>query len=954
MQSNPSKRHLDDEETDEPVQKRQRLHDVSGSQTAGASSSSSQMVGTSTTPTMMGDPAQNANNDLNSSLSQQGSSSFSPAFPQHAVASISSNMATQHANPPTVPLAQPFTIGGQQAAVMTDGIQGLPAPVHPGLIFCGLNQNARSFFESRVSAPFDPTRQQKYPPYAHLSHEAHIPTALHAQQYRAAIWERSPVYHDPTLPTVRANDAYNAERWYTAAIDLTQMRDNLGGKGKGASRFIELADNGQPHYKPEELIGLYFKFMDVVNDGTQYGFRVSTNTRHQKLVRKRKNQMMTAHDRLEAALQAIRHEKGIFGDLLGADGDGNLVEFAYDPRAYADVKNEDRRANLNRGVDKDQRKKPDAPDSFPWSEMAAEKRRACVYSAWSDVPAAERITTPAAAHAFFQSTAQRSTPRGTDPTLDHFYRNLDYFARMLYDSVVSSCGMQDTPTSNQAKAFTSAAPEFKTGDYEREIRNVQAWCYRVCEMLAEGAAYGYLMPQTDGQTPFESSRHPHCTVSQIFFGEQGRNVTVFQRFGAVQMALVCSKAIASPFRGEVEAFLRLRDLIWEPLAYLETKVQHRKSNVKRKAPGMPRNNGAGDNGEGSSSGAKRRRASRPAENQHVTSSAEPHHNANNPAAQPQTNPTAAPPYPASDPHSAAQPHNSAMPATQPGAAPRSSAVDPFDDTRSRSLANHPEAPQDEQGGNTADADAADSSSNASDSDDDMADARSDCSDPQEAEWADLIYSGVKPRRALQLVYPEDYARMVAAEEARAEAVAKGYIAPHYPTYPYPGLPQTDVDGSTFAPDHHQPPTSLPNQQPPVFPNDANNSGGWPGSGGPDMAAAANVDPEAQRERTTFHQAAGGTEWPSWLDPRLEDGSVSGAANTVPPSLPEVAPAQHQPQPFEGSEEDEPHEMDCDYDYGAGDGTAAAVDGASTVAAGTPASGAYTPATDYSDPNFGFK
>ncbi|KAB2574642.1 hypothetical protein DBV05_g6703 [Lasiodiplodia theobromae] len=316
-----------------------------------------------------------------------------------------------------------------------------------------------------------------------------------------------------------------------------------------------------------------------------------------------------------------------------------------------------------------------------------------------------------------------------------------------------------------------------------------------------------------------------------------------------------------------------------------------------------------------------------------------------------------------------------MPATQPGATRRSSVVHPFHDTWSRILAyrpaasstqaqgsgsepqsNNPQtnssAPQKEQGGNTADADADESSSNDAD-DDDMADARSDCSDPQEAAWADLLYSGVEPRRALQLVYPEDYARMVAAEEARAEAVANGYLAPHYPTYPYPG-PQTDVDGSTFAPDHHhQPPTSLPNQQPPVgFPNDANNSGGLPGSGGPDMAAA-NVDPEAQRERTAF-QETGVNDWPSWLDPRLEDGSMSGAANTIPPSLPAVAPAQHQPQPFEGSEEDAPHEMDCDYDYGAGDGTAAAVDGASTVAAGTPASGAYTPAPEYSDPNFGFK
>lgn len=123
---------------------------------------------------------------------------------------------------------------------------------------------------------------------------------------------------------------------------------------------------------------------------------------------------------------------------------------------------------------------------------------------------------------------------------------------------------------------------------------------------------------------------------------------------------------------------------------------------------MPRNNGsgnvdddgddapgAGDNGEGSSSGAKRRRASRPAENQHVASSAEPHQTYVRQFREemyraifwPQTNPAA---VPASNPHSTAQPNN-AMPATQPGAAPRSSRVDPFDDTRSRRLRNRPAA-----------------------------------------------------------------------------------------------------------------------------------------------------------------------------------------------------------------------------------------------------------------------
>lgn len=121
------------------------------------------------------------------------------------------------------------------------------------------------------------------------------------------------------------------------------------------------------------------------------------------------------------------------------------------------------------------------------------------------------------------------------------------------------------------------------------------------------------MPQTDGQTSLESGRHTLCTLGQVFYGNRGLDVTLFQRFGAIQMAIVCSKTIASPFRGDVNAFLPLSELIWEPLAYLETKIQHQKSNNKRKTPGGPRNNtgndggddapGAGDNGDGSSSAA---------------------------------------------------------------------------------------------------------------------------------------------------------------------------------------------------------------------------------------------------------------------------------------------------------------------------------------------------------------
>lgn len=167
----------------------------------------------------------------------------------------------------------------------------------------------------------------------------------------------------------------------------------------------------------------------------------------------------------------------------------------------------------------------------------------------------------------------------------------------------------------------------------------------------------------------------------------------------------------------------------------------------------------------------------------------------------------------------------------------------------------------------------------------MADARSDVSDPAEAAWVDLLYRGLSTRRALQLVYPEYYAKVM-AEEAEADATAaavNGYTTQSYPTYEYPGLPQTDV-GSTFVPDH-QPP-NVPNQPPVVFPNNANNTGGTLPDSGPDMAA--NVDPEVQPELAAFHET-GVDDWPAWLDQRLEDGSMSGAANTIPPpSFPGVA------------------------------------------------------------------
>ncbi|KAB2574644.1 hypothetical protein DBV05_g6701 [Lasiodiplodia theobromae] len=605
MPSTPSKRGRDDEETEEQVQKRQRLDDGSVSQTVDASSSSA--------PAMIGVPAQNVNNTLASSLFPQGSSSSSPAVASQDVAS---NAIPQQANTSTVPHWELCTIGGQQVTVLTDLTQVPASLFQPGLIFCGLTQTARLFFESKVAVAFDATRGQKYYSYNRLPHELRIPTRADAQQHRATVWERAAAYPDHTLATVRANDAQNAECWYNAAIDLSQMRDNLGGKGKGASRFLNLAENGQPHYSHEELTMLYFRFMDIVDDGSQNGFRVSTNTRHWKQVqRKDYNQTMTAQERLEDALQAIRNEKAIFSDLLGAEGLGNLVEFAHNPRAYADVKNEDRRANLNRGLAKDERKGPDAPDSFPWSEKPAGQRRACVYPGWTDIPPTHRITSAAAANAYIQSTIRRYYIPN-DPTVAFFWAHLDDFAHLLYDSVVSTRGMQDNANGNQAKAFISAPPEYDTGLFERETRNIQAWCYLLCERLVEDAVYGYLMPQTDGQTPVESGRHTQCNLGQVFYGNRDLDVTLFQRFGAIQMALVCSKTIANPFRGDVSAFLRLSDLIWQPLAYLETKIQHRKSNNKRKTPAGPRN---GDNGEGSSSGAMGNQASGPAANQQHTS-----------------------------------------------------------------------------------------------------------------------------------------------------------------------------------------------------------------------------------------------------------------------------------------------------------------------------------------------
>ncbi|KAL1642627.1 hypothetical protein SLS58_005398 [Diplodia intermedia] len=533
-----------------------------------------------------------------------------PALPQPALPQPVHNSAARRT----------CTIGGTNVSVITDPFQ---VNFHEtGITFYGLNQKATAFLKQKLEVPFDENRQRTYAKFDDMGYHLRLTSAAHAQQHRDSVWERAATYPDPTYQTVRSNDVQNAGRWYDAAIDLSQMRDKLSSRGKGADKFVKTDDQGRTHYKHQEISSLYFKFMDIVADGTLNGFRASTNPRHRTIIRKSRYAVnLSAHDRLEAALQALRNEKAIIGDLLGPSGAGNLIEFVAHPTAYADLKKDDRRTNTNRGLPKAQRSKPGDPDVYPWSALTPNERALLMqpYPAWHTIlprdimfprdidahltahlppPADDRVHTSASAQAYHAKLAHhRRTPAPTtpDPFLPHFRAHIDDFAHLLASAATSSACAQDSPRSTHLASFTAPPPAHTTGPWETQCRNVQAWAYRVCERLVEGALFGFPMPPQDGQTPPESDRHPTSRLAAVF---GGADVGLWERFGAVHAALMVSKAVAAPFVGCVEGFLRVEELVGEPLCFLETKLAHRKSNSKRRAGGSGAGGGDDDGDDG--------------------------------------------------------------------------------------------------------------------------------------------------------------------------------------------------------------------------------------------------------------------------------------------------------------------------------------------------------------------
>ncbi|KKY13166.1 hypothetical protein UCDDS831_g09254 [Diplodia seriata] len=598
----------DDDDTSEPVAKKLRPADtlthasVPREGSGSLPSPSSQIGGHPDRPITIDD--------------EDNSQATAAAFPQPALTTLPQPALPQAVHSSAAGRST-CTIGGASVNVITD-----PSQVNfneTGVTFYGLNQKATAFLKNKLAIPFDESRPRTYARYNDMGYHLRLPSAAHAQQHRDSAWERAATYPDPTYQTVRANDIQNAGRWYDAAIDLAQMRDKLSSRGKGADKFIKVDDQGRTHYKHQEISGLYFKFMDIVADGTLNGFRTSTNPRHRTIIRKSRYAVnLSAHDRLEAALQALRNEKAIIGDLLGPSGAGNLIEFVAHPTAYADLKKDDRRTNTNRGLPKAQRSKPGDPDVYPWSALPPNERARLMqpYPAWHTIlprdpmfprdidyhltahlppPADDRVYTTASAQAYFATLAHyRRTPAPTtpDPFLAHFTTHIDGFARLLADAATSSACAQDSQRSTHLASFTAAPPAHTTGAWETQSRNVQAWAYRVCEKLVDGALNGFPMTPRDGQTPPESDRHPTSKLAAVF---GGANVGLWERFGAVHAALLVSKAVAAPFVGCVEGFLRVEELLGEPLCFLETKLAHRKSNSKRRS-------GAGADGNGHDDG----------------------------------------------------------------------------------------------------------------------------------------------------------------------------------------------------------------------------------------------------------------------------------------------------------------------------------------------------------------
>ncbi|KAL1615788.1 hypothetical protein SLS54_008793 [Diplodia seriata] len=605
--SHKRRRDGDDDDASEPLAKKLRP-DASVPREGSGSlpSPSSQIGGHPDRPIQIDD-------DHNSQPTASASYQHQPAVTQPALSALPQPVPNSSAT-------GTCTIGGTNVNVVTD-----PSQVNfneTGIKFYGLNQKATAFLKNKLAVPFDENRPRTFARYNDMGYHLRLPSAAHAQQHRDSVWERAATYPDPTYQTVRANDVQNAGRWYDAAIDLTQMRDKLSSRGKGADKFTKMDDQGRTHYKHQEISGLYFKFMDIVADGTLNGFRASTNSRHRTIIRKSRYTVnLSAHDRLEAALQALRNEKAIIGDLLGPSGAGNLIEFVANPTAYADLKKDDRRTNTNRGLPKAQRSKPGDPDVYPWSALSPTERGMHMqpYPTWNTIlprdpmfpldidahltahlppPADDRVYTAASAQTYFATLShycRSPAPNTPDPFLPHFRTHIDAFARLLADAATSSACAQDSQRSTHLASFTAPPPAHTTGPWETQNRNVQAWAYRVCEKLIEGTVLGFPMPPRDGQTPPESDRHPTSKLAAVF---GGANVGLWERFGAVHAALLMSKAVAAPFVGCVEGFLRMEELLGEPLCFLETKLAHRKSNSKRRAGGSGAGGGDDDQDDG--------------------------------------------------------------------------------------------------------------------------------------------------------------------------------------------------------------------------------------------------------------------------------------------------------------------------------------------------------------------
>ncbi|KAH7050094.1 hypothetical protein B0J12DRAFT_740375 [Macrophomina phaseolina] len=502
---------------------------------------------------------------------------------------------------------------GRRISCVVASSSVIPADVKTKMF--GVSAKTFEYLEQVQDVPSDYDRPAVFPTWDNIPDDMKIYNVDDAAQYMQRQVQRDAPYQDDTYAPLRANDAQNAINWYNDIVDLSEMEDGL--HSNAAHRFTKMhrckkLKQDIAHYDVRALAGLYFILMDALRDGHHNGFVRTTNKRQQKLIDgKGMATNMTAEERVSQMRMCVKARKSTVSDLLGPNAKDNILDFIYCPLAYLKLKRGDHKINEARKVDSRTRnaarlqrlediqtktnEELAAADNTiwrrEWSALPAGQRPLCLYPSWQDLDASQQITTPAAAHQYFASLDVREPiPPEHDPQLEHVIQMKHLIGRWLYNCLAHVADAQDNASSNPYAQFVGGSPgadpsadEPTLRHWGYQVRNMQAWCYLLADRHVDASVAGRLVPRTDGTSEAEFRRSGKAAeLATVMYGDRHAFVNVFERVGATGIVLMREKSLAAGFLGVRETDLRMRELVYEPFAFMHTRGAHRRSNATRK------------------------------------------------------------------------------------------------------------------------------------------------------------------------------------------------------------------------------------------------------------------------------------------------------------------------------------------------------------------------------------